>query len=197
MSKEDDFEKLKTASNNGQTFTAIELGRKYVSKFINHAPAWLFYGRALVEACRYKEALESYLAGIKCCEENRKGYFYSQLGHMYSLKGDFEEAKKWYVKASEILKPEDEAQIWKTEILFKQGKFKEAEKELRKIVENNNELLDEACHLLGLVLSAQENYWEAIKWYKKAIEVNSSLEKAKEAIQDIKNVLKLQMKLSN
>jgi cytochrome c-type biogenesis protein CcmH/NrfG len=50
------FRRLQKASNRHQCHLAVAIGKRYCRRFPEHAPAWLFFGRALAEAARYDEA---------------------------------------------------------------------------------------------------------------------------------------------
>jgi len=164
------YRRLQRASNRHQCHLAVALGQRYCRRYPQHAPAWLFYGRSLAEAGRYAEAREAIDHALELAPLDRRATLLAQRGHAEALAGDFASAEAWYRRAFDAAASNEEERLYLGEILFRQGKFKEAEASLRVVTSVWNESLGEAWHLLGEVLASQERYREALNCFECAAE---------------------------
>ena len=164
------FRRLRKASNRHRCHLAVALGQRYCRRFREHAPAWLFFGRALTEAARYAEARDAISRALELAPQDRRATILAQRGHTEALAGDYAAAEDWYRQAFASAPIDGEERLYLGEILFRQGKLKEAEASLRVVTGAWNESLHEAWHLLGEVLASQERYGEALDCFQRAAE---------------------------
>jgi tetratricopeptide (TPR) repeat protein len=93
------FRQLQRASNRHRCHLAVALGQRYCRRYSQHAPAWLFYGRALTEAARYAEAREAMDHALELAPPERRATILAQRGHTEALAGDYASAEVWYRQA--------------------------------------------------------------------------------------------------
>jgi tetratricopeptide (TPR) repeat protein len=182
------FRRLQRASNRHRCHLAVELGHRYCRRYWQHAAAWLFYGRALTEAARYAEAREAMSRALELAPPERRATILAQRGHTEALAGDFASAEAWYRQAFDAAEIDDEERLYLGEILFRQGRLKEAEVSLRTVTAAWNESLGEAWHLLGEVLASQERYAEALDCFERAVESAPDCRKHARRVRELKKL---------
>jgi len=184
------FRRLQRASNRHQSHLAVALGQRYCSRHPDHAPAWLFFGRALAETARYSEAREALRRALALAPPDRRATVIAQLGHAEALAGDFAAAEKWYREAFATAATQDEERLYLGEILFRQGKLKEAETILREVTGAWNESLGEACRLLGDVLASQAQYVEALACFEHAVESAPDVRRHVQRVRELRKLVR-------
>jgi tetratricopeptide (TPR) repeat protein len=184
------FRRLQRASNRHQSHLAVALGQRYCRRHPDHAPAWLFFGRALAETARYSEAREALRRALELAPPDRRASVVAQLGHAEALAGDFAAAEKCYREAFAMAATEDEERLYLGEILFRQGKLKEAEAILREVTGAWNESLAEAWHLLGDVLASQAQYADALGCFERAFESAPDVRKHVRRVRELRKLVR-------
>lgn len=182
------FRRLQQASNRHQCHLAIALGQRYCRRYPAHGPAWCFYGRALAEAARYAEAREALGRALELVPDDRRATVLAQCGHMEARAGDFCTAEAWYRRAFDAAAIDGEERLYLGEILFRQGKLREAEAWLRIVTSVWNESLGEGLHLLGEVLAAQARYSEALECFQRAAELTPDRRKHARRVRELKRL---------
>jgi tetratricopeptide (TPR) repeat protein len=172
----------------------IESAKEYLKDFPNHDLVRLYYGIALYELARYEEAKKALLQIIKECDPEHLAYLYSQMGHLYKKKGEFQKAAQWYRKAVKAEGREAGYWIFLGAVLALDGKLLEAEECHRQATKCRTGDFSEAYLNLGYVLRAQEKYTKALVCFEKALELDPKYKEAKHAIKDLKKVLELKQR---
>lgn len=184
------FRRLQRASNRHLCHLAITLGREYCPQQPEHAPGWLFFGRALAEAALYDEGERALTNGLEICPPDKRPVFLAQLGHLYVLKGDYSGAERWYQQAYDEAPPEAEERLFLGEIHFKSGRLHDAERVLKDVVSQWNEELGEAWHLLGIVVAAQDRLEEASEYLQEAVSAAPDRAKFRRTLKEVQFALK-------
>jgi tetratricopeptide (TPR) repeat protein len=184
------FRRLQQASNHHRSHLAAALGERYCQLHPTHAPAWLFYGRALAETARYDEARDALRRGLDCAPPEHHATFYAQLGHLEALAGTFTAAESWYRKAFDTASTDSEERLHLGDICYRQGKLHEAEMVLRQVTTVWNESMGEACHLLGEVLASQRRYVEALHAFQRAAEAAPSCRKHARRVRELTKIVR-------
>jgi tetratricopeptide (TPR) repeat protein len=172
----------------------IESAKEYLKDFPNHDLVRLYYGIALYELARYEEAKKALLQIIKECDLEHLAYLYSQMGHLYKKKGEFQKAAQWYRKAVKAEGREAGYWIFLGAVLALDGKLSEAEECHRQATKCRTGDFSEAYLNLGYVLRAQEKYTKALACFEKALELDPKYKEAKHAIKDLKKVFELKQR---
>jgi tetratricopeptide (TPR) repeat protein len=184
------FRRLQRASNRHQSHLAVALGQRYCRRHPDHAPAWLFFGRALVETARYSEAREALRRALVLAPPDRRASVLAQLGHAEAAAGDFLAAENWYREAYAIAATGDVERLYLGEILFRQGRLKEAETALREVTSVWNESLGEAWHLLGEVLASQARFVESLACFEHAVESATEQRKYIRRVRELRTLVR-------
>jgi tetratricopeptide (TPR) repeat protein len=184
------FRRLQRASNRHQSHLAVALGQHYCDAHPDHAAAWLFFGRALVETARYSEARDALRRALAIAPSDRRATVLAQLGHAEASAGDFAAAENWYREAFAAAATDDEERLYLGEILFRQGKLKEAETVLRNVTGAWNESLGEAWHLLGDVLASQARHAEALACFERAVDSAPDVRKYTRRVRELRKLVR-------
>lgn len=150
----------------------------------------MFFGRALAEAARYSEAREALQRALTLAPPERRATVLAQLGHTEALAGDFVAAEQWYREAFAAAETDSEVRLFLGEILFRQGKLKEAEAVLREVTSAWNESLGEAWHLLGEVLASQTRYAEALDCFERAVDSSPDRRKHRRRFRELRKLMR-------
>jgi tetratricopeptide (TPR) repeat protein len=185
------FRKLQHSSNNHRCHLAIAIGERYCRRYPHHAPAWLFFGRALAEAHRYQEGRDALRRGLIRCPANRRASFYAQLGHLEAFAGDFAKAESWYRRAFDAAPTESVERLYLGEILYRQGKLHDAELTLEEVTSRWNDSLAEAWHLLGEVKASQGRHRAALECFRLAAESNADCKKHSRRVREMISVIRV------
>jgi tetratricopeptide (TPR) repeat protein len=184
------FRRLQRASNRRQSHLAVAIGERYCRRHPDHAPAWLFLGRALAETARYAEARKVLHRCLTIAPPDRRPGVLAQLGHAEALAGNFAAAESWYRDAFAAAAADGEERLYLGEILFRQGKLAEAEAILREVTGAGNESVGEAWHLLGDVLASQAQYVEALTCFERAVDSAPEVRKHLRRVRELKKLVR-------
>ena len=124
--------------------------------------------------------------------EDLSAAFLSQRGDLQSHRGNYAEAEKDYREANKIDSNEGEYLVFAAQAAFQQGEVARAEYLIREAIAIGGEVLDEAYGNLAGYLVAQKRYQEAKVCYEKVVSLDTDNDHAREWIEDLNKVLKLQ-----
>ncbi len=148
----------------------------YYQKAIEISPdnPWTYakLGDNFLAQKRSKEALGKYLKAVEI--DSSYDYALSHIGYFYEQKGDYEEAIEYYHKAVKSNNKYDWAMGRLAESYIKLGDRKDARKWFLKAI---NLKPKESWYLCGVGYIDEQNkdYGSAISFYKKALEIESSM----------------------
>ena len=152
----------------------FEKAREFYQKAIKLDPknvrALFGLGSLELNAGKFQESIDNFANAIKI--NNQCSTFYTQLGIAHKQRKNYEEALHYFNKAEEINESEKINRFNKADVLFKLGKFTDALRECRKVLNEAKEstvyfLLGQIYQKLGDVEEAHTNFELAIKMDKK------------------------------
>jgi len=172
--------------NNGPIAYPLILIRDLIKDHNEYGPAYLDYGITLVSLSRYVEARVALEKALELCPENELFIPTYHMGHLYELKGEFQEASEWFRRAIK-LRPQNAENHGKLGyILVKQGRPEEARWCYESALECSEGDLSEIYLGLGCVFRSQEQFTKALEYFEKAFELDPELEAAEVGARDIK-----------
>ncbi len=174
------------AENSGSIAYPLILIRDLIEDHNEYGPAYLDYGVTLVSLSRYVEARVALEKALELCPENKLFIPSYHMGHLYELKGEFQEASEWFRRAIK-LKPQNAENHGKLGyILAKQGRLEEARWCYESALECSEGDLSEIYFGLGCVFRSLEQFIKALECFEKAFELDPGLEEAEVGARDIK-----------
>ncbi len=188
---------LEKADDNGHTAYVSELSEHVLHDFPDAVPALIHLAGALRDLARYSEALTALRRLRRFLRPEKQYLVDSQLGHLYQQKGDFRRAEFWFRKAASARPSAATYHIFLGAILGLSGRLAEAEAEHRKATRCRTGCIDEAFLNLGFILRAQRRYREARSCFERALRISPRYKEAREALQDVKLVLRMKARRSN
>ena len=186
MGQRERFERLRRLSNGPFPASTIRYARRYLIKYPDHGPAWLWLGIDLISLARYEEAEQALAKAVEFCPTHILRIPFANMGHLFKHSGDYDQAAEWYLKAIEAEPNHAGSRVYLGELLMKQGRLRDSEEVLRAAVGCIEVSVDEAYLNLGLVLRALEHYEEAADCFREAIHLNPGSRAAKRAQRDVK-----------
>lgn len=148
---------------------AIEYNPFNVSAYVGKG--WLNF-----KMRKKEEAIESFEKGISINPNNVEAYFY-YANYLNEALKNYNVAKEYYLKAIEKNKLYIPAYTKLVELYNNQKQQNNSIKLLEELLQKNNEVPD-LWNLLGDSYFTTSNYTEAIKAYKKAVEIDQSYAKS-------------------
>jgi len=184
------YRKTFDAWSRGENAYALEQSRELLREFPDFDLACLLQGIILYKLARYEESERVLHQAVQAISFEHLGYAYTQSGHLYRERGDFENAEKWYRKASELDPDHSGRYVFLGALLAQRGNLSGAEECHRKATRcPKGDVVDEAYLNLGLVLRAQERYTEALACFEKALELTPDYRKAITAKGDVEKLI--------
>ena len=172
--------------NSGSIAYSLILNRELIEDHSEYGPAYLDYGVTLVSLSRYGEAKVALEKALELFPENEIFIPTYHMGHLYELKGEFQEATEWFRRAIK-LRPQNAENHGKLGyILSKQGRLEEARWCYESALECSEGDLSEIYLGLGCVLRSLEQFTKALEYFEKAFELDPELEEAELGVRDIK-----------
>lgn len=177
----------------GNSTPALQLYMKIVEKNNNNAVAHEKIGDILYRRGEYKNAINSYLSGIKVSRKHT--HLYNKIAKCYYYLEDFNTSESYYVKSIDYNPDLIEAYTGYTNLLMLKGNTKEALRKIRAAYKKSPDAFD-VIALYAQVLVKSEMYYDAIekldkllvidpKYYEAIFtkaEVLNSIKKPQEAI---------------
>ena len=185
MGQRERFERLRRLSNGPFPALTIRYARRYLIKYPDHGPAWLWLGIDLINLARYEEAQQALAKSIEFCPTDILRIPFANMGNIFRNSGDYDQATEWYRNAIEADSNHAYGRIFLGELLMNQGRLREAEEVLRAAACSIEGCVDEAYLNLGYVLRALERYEEAADCFREAIHLNPGYWAAKKALRDV------------
>ena len=177
------------AESSGPIAYPLILIRDLIEDHNEYGPAYLDYDVTLVSLSRYGEAKVALEKALELCPENKLFIPTYHMGHLYELKGEFQEASEWFRRAIK-LKPQNAENHGKLGyILAKQGRLEKARLRYESALECSEGDLSEIYLGLGCVLRSLEQFIKALECFEKAFELDPKLEAAEIGARDMKLVI--------
>lgn len=186
-----DIDKLVSKMKPGIPATSVELARNFLKNNPKSARVWLELGVIYTSLALYKKAKDAFEECQKYITKDKIHFLYSQLGHYYEQQGKLSMAEKYYLKSLRVKPDNPYDRIFLGALYSIQGNFSSAEKCFRKVIGLKNDVVDEAYLNLGYLQRARGEYKKALESFQKALAIDRQYSKAKEAIRDIKEALKV------
>jgi tetratricopeptide (TPR) repeat protein len=168
----------------------IYLAEIFTQRFPSDAFGWIILADGLTHISSFNGAHNALCSALRRSSREHRDLVYSKAGNYYREKGDLVRAERWYRKAVEIA-PSQENLVFLGACLAKQGRYAESRYYHEKAAIANPEEADEALFNLGLLCRAESRFVEALRYFEKAIEIDSDYEDAKVARDDIHQLLKI------
>ena len=111
-----------------------EAAEALVKDFPKSSSAWLQLGIAYTDIADYKEARKALEKAINFSSKCFRYIPYYHKGLMYKEKGDLKLAEKWFRKSIELAPNQPDPHAFLGGTLAKQGRYKEAKSEWRKMI---------------------------------------------------------------
>jgi tetratricopeptide (TPR) repeat protein len=190
MKKEtrNDWDILFSYWENNQISMAYEYSKIFTAKHPNNIKGLIVKADILKSFARFSEAEKCLNNALKVSPSHLKANIFIQFGHLYKEKRDLANAKSYYKKAIKIKETNSRynslASCYSIE-----GNFKEAKLHFNKAIKISDCNPDESYYNLGLIARAEGLYIESKSWFGKATNEDSEYDIAKEALEDIKNVI--------
>ena len=169
----------------------LELAKRYLADFPDHAAIWYRYGRALYSVGRHAEALLALHRAKRLCPLDKLDHVMIQLGYLYQWRGNFRRAEAWYRKAIRACPSDVDAYIFLGELLVLEGRLVDAEAIYRQGTQCQQGCINEAFFNLGLVLRSQGRYSEAVACFRRALEIDPKYKEAKKEMADVERAIEL------
>ena len=166
------WDKLIEEMGNSNTLFHLHYAKEYTSLYPDDMYGWIVLADVLVSIALYKEAKSALDKSLSLCSSGKEYQVYEQLGHYYSEKYNLKIAEKWYKKAIDH-KRRQENLIFMGSCLAKQGRFSEAKEYHKKAVDINPETADEAYYNLGLISRAEGDLNKALFYFDESIKIDS------------------------
>lgn len=187
-SKRQRFRKILKAAE-ADVSHVLELVRDFLTDYPQHPGARLQLGRTLVEMGRYEEARLVFKGLIPIAPKDKLPWVFAQLGHLYDAKGDHARAAQWFRKAIDRCSSDSSLHMYLGETLALSGDLDGALASFRQAIRCCGGYRDEAYLKLGYVLRAKEEYLEARRCFKKALDIDPNYRKARKALKDVERAL--------
>ena len=171
--------------------TQITLCRQYLR--VNHdaGHGWWAYGRALISASRFDEALATLGRTTNLTPLKHRRSVVVEFGEIYKHRGDFQLAEHWYRQA--IASDLDSAQglVSLGRLFFGRGRLHDAEAALRSGTGCGGDWAGKALAELGLVLRSQERYAEASECLEQVVSTDPKNKSARTALRDCSRAMEV------
>lgn len=182
-------EVLKAADKEVARF--LELVRDFLRDYPDHPTAELELGCCLVTMARYDEAREVFMKFIRTAPKDKLQWAYAEMGHLYDAKGDYSRAANWYRKAIQQRPGYASFHVYLGGVLAQSGKLDEALDAHRRAIRCRTGCRDEAYLNLGYILRSKEQYTEARRCFKKALDIDPEYREAHDALADVEGAIAL------
>ena len=184
------FRKIQRFDARDMVGCTVELARRYLADNPTHGVVWVYYADSLRAMSRYTEALVALRRGLRLCPRKKLYLVYYRFGDFYEKQGALRVAERWYRKAVDSNPSDATYRIFLGAHLARTGRLKEAAAVHRRATQCKEGCIDEAFLNLGLVLRALERYPEALKCFKRALNIDPKYKAARKALADVEYVLK-------
>jgi tetratricopeptide (TPR) repeat protein len=198
LNQQRSYRRIPIAEKKGLTALVVELCEDHFRRFPDDQFALIWYAMAKIQLHQYSHAEKALLRSIALCKTDKKKVrsvgvrsASVEMGRLLREKGDLKKASFWYRRALRADPKYGDAYIFLGDIASKRGLLNQAESFYRKAINCSAQSIDEAHFNLGGVLLARRRYQEAIKCYRKAIEIDPNYVIAKKRLKDALLVLQL------
>lgn len=155
----------------------------------NHVTTLVVYARNLTELSLYDEAETALDRAEPLANRKLRSKILDQRGHLESKRGNLGVAVKLHLHAHRMHPANATHLIYAASAAFSQGELERAVELSRKAIECPEGCIDEALYNLGGYLLAQQNYFEAIDCYHRALEIDPDYRVAKHNLEDAEKVV--------
>ena len=174
----------------------IHLANLYTELYPSDMYGWVVLADGLGGVSSFEKASRALQKARRLCPDNVRSFIYTRIGRFYREKGDHARAEKWYRKAVNEEQSQENL-VFLGACLAKQGKYSEARTFHSEAVTFSPESADEAFFNLGLIHRAEENYVEALRFFQKAIQIDTDYDEAKTAEKDILKLFEIRRTVEN
>ncbi len=194
ITQKQSYDRISAAYEKGLTALVVELCEVHFRQFPTEQFALIWYAMAKTDLSQYAQAEKMLLRAISLFKGDNRvlGLAYKQMGTLSEAKGDLPGAAAWHRRALRV-NPERDYHIFLGHIAFKRGLLNQAEAHYRKSIQHPASIVEEAYSNLGGVLVARRRYREAIKCYRKSLQLDPKYGNgiAKKRLKDAKLALQL------
>lgn len=201
LNQQRSYKRIPIANKKGLIALVVELCEDHFRRFPDDRFALIWYAMAKIQLSQYAQAEKALLRSIAHFKNDNKRVRSAgvrsacvEMGRLLREQGDLKKASFWYRRALRADPKYGDAYIFLGDIAFRRGLLNQAERLYRKAIICSAESIDEAHYNLGSVLLAKRSYQEAIKCYRKAIEIDPKYAIAIKRLKDA--LLALQLKKS-
>ncbi len=194
LTQHQSYRRIPAADKKELTALVVELIEDHLSRFPNDRFAMIWYAMAKIQFHQYAQAEKLLRHAITLSKgDGRLVRLASiEMGHLYREKGAFKKATLWYQRGMQSDPKYGDGYNFLGLVAFKGGHLDQAETFYRKAIKCPAHSIDESYFNLGGILLAKGRYQEAIKCYRKAIEIDPKYTIAKKRLKDA--LLALQLK---
>jgi tetratricopeptide (TPR) repeat protein len=173
-----------------QPATALMRLRAFLLKYPDAKFVWLRLGLLLTELARYDEARDALMREIEIHDfESREiRRLYVWMGDTYRCGGDGAGARNWYRSAMEVAPEDCEGYCEMGSLMLRGGRLTEALYYLREGTKCKRASAETWCRL-GMAHRAREEFFEAVKCYRRALELDAEDQIAQRALKDVRAVI--------
>lgn len=192
------YKRIPLADKKGMTALVVELCNDHFRRFPDDQFALIWYAMAKIQLSQYAQAEKALRRSIALFKKDNKRLrsvgirsASVEMGRLFREKGGLQKASFWYWRALRADPKYGDAYIFLGDIACRRGLLNQAEEFYLKAINCSAQSIDEAHFNLGGVLLARRRYQEAIKCYRKAIEIDPKYAIAKKRLKDALLVLQL------
>jgi tetratricopeptide (TPR) repeat protein len=196
--QEQSYKRIPSAERKGLTALVVELCEDHFRRFPSDRFALIWYAMAKRQLHQYAQAEKALRRSIALFKKDNKRVRSAgvrstsvEMACLFREKGDLKKASFWYHRALRADPKYGDAYIFLGDIAFRGGLLNQAEMFYRKAIVCSAQSIDEAHFNLGSILLARRRYQEAIKCYRKAIEIDPKYAIAKKRLRDAELALQL------
>ncbi len=180
---------LKRLDDRGMIVSLLHGTRRYLVERPKARGVWSGYARTLYELRRFEEARAAITRAGGFRLPERRPWTFAFLGQIYSAKGSFRIAERWYRRAMNVQPQQADWRYRLGGLAAKAGRLEEAVALHRTATKCKTGCIDEALLNLGLCLRALDRFAEARTCFRRAIALDPKSKEAKDALADVDYVI--------
>jgi tetratricopeptide (TPR) repeat protein len=161
----------------------------YLKDQPDHVPTLIRYACSLISLAQYSAAEAALDRAQSKVPTKHLHLVLAQRGHLLQAKGDFLAAEKLFMEAHKLDPNDATYLIYGGSAAFRRGDIDRALKLAAQATACSEGCIDEAWFNLGGYLLSAKRYYDAADCYRKALEIDSDYQIAKQRLQDVELII--------